>query len=127
MKGHLGGCAAQFPRTVLRRSTFIFASHSPNSVLSDACKVDAIRNTIGTMKEIITFVRASEKRMDTPKEQITSVETGSRRTRIVKLGETRWVESYGAISFFKEMSVQIYDTLGVIIGWDAADVSSKAF
>ena len=79
------------------------------------------------MKEIITFVRASEKRMDTPKEQITSVETGSRRTRIVKLGETRWVESYGAISFFKEMSVQIYDTLGVIIGWDAADVSSKAF
>jgi hypothetical protein len=36
-------------------------------VLSDAYKVDATRNTIGKMKEMITFIRASEKRMDTLK------------------------------------------------------------
>jgi len=89
--------------------------------------VDAIRNTIGTMKEMITFIRASEKRMDTLKEQITSVEPGSRRTRLVKLRETRWVERHDAISFFKEMFVPIYDTLEVIMGWDNADVSSIAF
>jgi hypothetical protein len=96
-------------------------------VLSDACKVHAIKNTIGTMKEMITFIKASQKRMDTLKEQIKSVEPGSRRTRLVKQSETRWVERHDAISFFKEMFVPIYDTLGVIMGWDDADVSSKAF
>ena len=96
-------------------------------MLSDACKVDTIRNTIGTMKEMITFIKAYERRMDTLKEQITSVEPGSRRTRLVKPSETRWVGRHDAISFFKEMFVPIYNTLGVITGWDDADVSSKVF
>ena len=78
------------------------------------------------MKEIITFIRASEKRIDTLKEQITSVDPGRRRKRRLKLSETRWVESLEAISFFKEMLVPIYDTLWVIIVWNNADVSSKA-
>jgi hypothetical protein len=41
------------------------------------------------MKEMITSIRASEKRMDTLKEQITSVEPESRRTRLVELSEKR--------------------------------------
>jgi hypothetical protein len=45
----------------------------------------------------------------------------------VKLNETRWVDRHDSISFFKETFVPIYDTLGVIMGWDDADVSSKAF
>ena len=127
MKGHLGGCAALISKDYPLAIYVHCASHSLNLVLSDACKVDAIRNTIGSMKEIITFIRASEKRMDTLKEQVTRVEPASRRTRLVKLSETRWVERHDAISFFKEMFVPIYDTLGVIMGWDDADVSSKAF
>jgi hypothetical protein len=65
--------------------------------------------------------------MDTLKEQITNFEPGSRRTGLVKLSETRWVERHDAISFFKEMFAPIYVTLGVIMGWDEADVSPKAF
>ena len=65
--------------------------------------------------------------MDTLKEQITSVEPRSHQTRLVTLSETRWVERHNTISFFKEMLVPIYDTLGVIMGWNDADVSSKAF
>jgi hypothetical protein len=64
--------------------------------------------------------------MDTLKEQM-SAEPVSRRTRLVKLSERRWVERHDAISFFKEMFAPIYDTLRVIMGWDDADVSSKAF
>jgi hypothetical protein len=123
MKGHLGGCAALISKDYPSAIYVHCASHSLNLVLSDACNVDAIRNTIGTMKKMITFIRASEKRMDTLKEQITSVEPRSRRTRLVKLSETRWVGRHDAIYFFKEMFVPIYDTLGVIMGWDDADVS----
>ena len=78
------------------------------------------------MKEAITFIRGSEKCMDRLKEQVTRVVPGNRRTRLIKLSETRWVERHDAISFFKEMFVPNY-ILGVIMGWDDADVSSKAF
>jgi hypothetical protein len=111
MKGHLGGCAALISKDYPSPIYVHCASHSLNLVLSDACKFAAIRNTIGTMKEMIAFIRASEKRMDTLKEQITSVESGSRRTRLEKLSETRWVERHDATSLFKEMFVLIYDTL----------------
>jgi hypothetical protein len=110
MKGHLSGCAALISKDYLSAIYFHCASHSLNLVLSNTCKVDAIRNTIGSMKEMITFIQASEKCMDALKEQITSVEPGSHRTRWVKLSETRCVERRDAISFFKEMFVPIYDT-----------------
>jgi hypothetical protein len=90
MKRHLGGCAALISKDYPSAICVHCASHSLNLVLSDACKVDAIRNTIGTMKEI-TFIQGSEKRMDTLKEQITNAEPGSRQTRLVKVSETRWV------------------------------------
>jgi hypothetical protein len=96
-------------------------------VLSVASKFDAIRNTIGTLKEIITFIRASEKRMDRLKEQITGVGPGNRRTSLIKLSETLWDERHDAISFFKEMFLLFCDTLGVIMECDDVDVSSKAF
>jgi hypothetical protein len=127
MKGHLGGCVALVSKDYPSAIYVHCASHSLNLAFSDECKVDAIRNTVGTMKEIITFIRASEKRMDTLKEHITCAEPGSRRTRLVKLNEMRWVERHDSISFFKEMFGAIYDTLGVIMGWDDSDVSSKAF
>jgi hypothetical protein len=78
MKGHLGGCAALISKDYPSAIYVHCASHSLNLVFSDACKIDAIRNTTGTMNEMVTFIRASEKRMDMLKEQITSVEPGSR-------------------------------------------------
>ena len=127
MKLYLGGYAALISRDYPSAIYVNCASHSLNLVRLDACKFDAIRNTIGTMKEMITFIQVSERRMDTLKEQITCVEPGSRRTRLVKLSERRGVEAHDAISFLKEMFAPIYDTLVVIMGWDDADVSSKAF
>jgi len=111
MKGHFGGCASLISNDCPSAIYVHCVSHLLNPVFSDACNVAVIRNTIGTMKEIITFIRASEKRIDTLKEQITSVDPGRRRKRRLKLSETRWVESLEAISFFKEMLVPIYDTL----------------
>jgi hypothetical protein len=127
MKGHIGGCAAVISKEYPSAIYVHYACHPLYLVPSDACKFDTITNTIGRMKEIITFIQASEKRMDTLTEQITSVEPGRRRTKLVKLSETRWVEHHDAISFFKEMFVPIYDNIGVIMKWDDADVSSKAF
>jgi len=127
MKGYLGGCAAIISKDSTLAIYVHCASHSLNLVLFDAYKFYAIRNTIGTMKEMTTFNQISEMRMGTLKEQITSTEPGSCRTRLIMLSETRWVERHDANSFFKEMFLSIYDTLGRIMGWDDADFSSKTF
>ena len=91
VEGHLGGCAAVISKDCPSVISVHCASHSLSRVLSDACKDDAIRNTVGSMKEVITFIRASENRMNALKEQITSVQPRSLRTRLVNLSETRWV------------------------------------
>ena len=74
MEGHLGSCAALISKDCPSAMYIHCASQSLHLVLSDTCTVDAIRNTIGTVKGMITFIRASEKRMDKLKEQIMSVE-----------------------------------------------------
>jgi hypothetical protein len=125
MKGHLGGCAALISKNYPSAIYVHCASHSLNLVLSDAWKVDAIRNTIGMMKEMITFIWALEKCMDMLKEHITSIEPGSCWTRL----KAEWI-SLGWVPrrhFFKEMLLLIYDSLGVIMGGDDVHVSSKAF
>ena len=78
MKGHLSGCGALISKDYPSAIYVHCSSHSLNLMLSDTCAVYAIRNTIGTMKKIITFIRASEKRTDMLKEQIMSVDPGSR-------------------------------------------------
>ena len=78
MTGHLGGCAVLVSKDYPLAIYVHCASHSLNLVLSDACKVDTIGNTIGMIKKMITFIQASEKHMDMLKEQLTSVEPGSR-------------------------------------------------
>ena len=110
MKGYLGGGAALISKDYPSATYVHCDSHSLNLVLPDACNIDVTRNTIGTMKGVTNFIRASEKRMDTLIEQITSVKPESRRTSLVNLSEMQWVERHDAISFFKEMFVPIYDT-----------------
>jgi len=76
MEGHLDRCAA----IISKDSPSAMYIHCASQSLSDTCTVDAIRNTIGTMKGMITFIRDSEKRMDMLQEQILSVECCASRT-----------------------------------------------
>jgi len=69
MEGHLGSCAA----LISKDSPSAMYIHCASQSLSDTCTVDAVRNTIGTVKGMITFIRATEKRMDKLKEQIMNV------------------------------------------------------
>jgi hypothetical protein len=51
MKRHLGGCAALISKDYPSEIYVHCASRSLNLVLLDACNVDAIRNTIRTMRD----------------------------------------------------------------------------
>ena len=88
---HWGKIQRIYPNTA-----FVYcASHSFNLVINDLNDVAVIRNTIGTVKAIITFFRDSPKRrLSVPNNSI--------------LCETRWTSKYKSIRIFCSKFEDIY-------------------
>jgi hypothetical protein len=130
MSGKFQGCAVimreQFPQAVYVHC----ASHSLNLALCHSCNIPVIRNCLGTMKEVITFFRVSPKRSAVFTKFVQeSNPTGTKKTRLTKFCETRWVEHLDAIMLFKDMFHIICKALKEIQEHPDSDseTSSKAY
>lgn len=77
------------------------ASHRLNLVVNDLNKLSEIRNTIGTIKTIITFFRESPNRRSTI-------------PNIPLFCETRWTHKYTSIRVFRTNFVVIMDSLSIL-------------
>lgn len=87
------------------------ASHRLNLTLLKACNILCIKKLFSTVKEISNFVRDSPKRVDLFKKKIIEVLPSSKTVLLVKLCETRWVESHEAIIRFSDMLIPIVQFL----------------
>ncbi|KAJ8875186.1 hypothetical protein PR048_023081 [Dryococelus australis] len=70
MSGQFKGCAAIIAKSHPQALYHHCSSHALNLVLSRACTVPAIRNTLATVKELISFFRQSAKRGDVSKQHV---------------------------------------------------------
>lgn len=130
MSGRIKGCAAVVQKKCPYAKYFHCASHSLNLALCHACSIPAIRNAMGVMKEVINFFRNSSKRSDKLQEVMNSCSqkySQTRRARLLKLCETRWVEHLDAVIRFKDMLQAIYETLVLLQQDSDTETSSKAF
>ena len=95
MKGKDNGVQARIRNTYPKAVFVHCSSHRLNLVVHDLNYVADVRNTIGTVKYIITFFRDSPKR---------------RRlvANIPLLCETRWSANYKSIRIFSENFCDIY-------------------
>lgn len=87
MAGKEGGVQAILRKKYKRALYFHCSSHKLNLVVNDASKLAEIRNSIGTVKDIISFFRESPGRR-------------SAAPNLTKLCETRWSEKYKSIRKF---------------------------
>lgn len=95
MAGKENGVQAKI-RSIYPKAAFVHcASHRLNLVVNDLNNVAVIRNTIGTIKAIITFFRESPKRR-------------SSVPNIPLLCETRWTSKYKSIRIFSSKFEDIY-------------------
>lgn len=93
-------------------------NHKLNNAISKSSKVQAVRNVVGTMKETISFFKASAKRNDTLLSVVGHKLSG--------LCETRWVERHDGVMQFREMLPKIVEALDQIALWQDTQTSAKA-
>jgi hypothetical protein len=93
-------------------------NHALNLAISKASSVQAIRNTVGTMTEIISFFKASSKRYKILRQVLGH--------SLTSLCETRWIERHESVIEFKTSFSKICDALEHISNWKDASSSSKA-
>ncbi|XP_022164655.1 52 kDa repressor of the inhibitor of the protein kinase-like [Myzus persicae] len=91
------------------------ASHCLNLSISKACSVVLIRNVVGNIQEVITFFRASPKRMLLLKTTLMKVLPNSKSFRLKSVCETRWIERQDAILQFLELYDVIINCLDELV------------
>ncbi|XP_064471819.1 52 kDa repressor of the inhibitor of the protein kinase-like [Ornithodoros turicata] len=93
-------------------------NHALNLSLSKSCKVQAIRNAVGIMKEVISFFAASSKRNVVLKSTLGGQLKG--------LCETRWVERHDSVIQFRESVGSVSKALDTIADWKEMQSAAKA-
>lgn len=89
-------------------------NHALNLSISKSSTVQAIRNSVGIMQQIITFFNSSTKRNFILKKYL--------KNNVVSLCKTRWVERHDSVMQFKNSLPKIIDALTEITNWE--DLSS---
>jgi len=96
------------------------ANHALNLAISKSSTVQSIRNSVGLVKEIVSFINMSAKRNFVLK----SVLNG--KPHLKRLCETRWTDRHDSIAIFKSSMPDIIEALTNISEWTELDSSSKA-
>lgn len=124
------GCSVMV--STLRGAVTKIQSHAPNAIhcpcsnhalnlaISKSSSLQAIRNCVGLMMEIISFFNLSSKRNFVLKKILNG------NPRLISLCETRWVERHDSVMLFKSSLPYIIKALTLISNWQEHNSSSKA-
>lgn len=100
-------------------------AHNLNLAVSDACAVAPIRNCLGTIGSVYTFMN-TPKRTHVLRASIENVCPSAHATRLVQMCPTRWVERHDSVIVFIELFRPVLDCLETISEWPDKDSASGA-
>ncbi|KAF2885949.1 hypothetical protein ILUMI_20224 [Ignelater luminosus] len=86
-------------------------AHSLNLSICHFCDVQSICNTIGNIKPVGTFFKASSKRTQLLRNKIKEAFPDKKYSNLIAFCETRWVENHNAILRFWELYTVIVEVL----------------
>jgi len=129
MSGKMAGTQACIQRQYQHAHYVHCASHVLNLTICKAAEVQAIRNCQAEISAVANFINRSAKRVALLKMEIEDgkldcVET--RRRRILRLCDTRWVERHDSVLTFKLLFEGIFNCLQECCDLPDAETSSKA-
>uniref|UniRef100_A0ABD2W917 DUF4371 domain-containing protein n=1 Tax=Trichogramma kaykai TaxID=54128 RepID=A0ABD2W917_9HYME len=93
-------------------------NHKLNLSISQLSSVQAIRNVVGTLKDVIAFFKASAKRSHLLKNVMGH--------KLCGLCETRWVERHDGVIQFRDCIGKVIETLDHIATWTDMHTAAKA-
>ena len=87
-------------------------SHVLNLAVSGASQLPSIRNAMGTVASVCVFISRSAQRAAILRNFVQmGTATSSRKSKLIPLCETRWVERHDSVVTFVELLPAIYKTL----------------
>ena len=102
------------------------SAHALNLTLVHASKIPVVRNMIGTVKAITTFLSTSNKKKIVLASVLQQSSSHTNGGRLQSLCETRWVERVTALEKFVANYVHIVRTLMAISRWQDHEAKGKA-
>ena len=103
---------------------FHYANHGLNLAIFTVNQVAIARNALGTMKNIITFITDGVKR-DCMLKIAHSENDDSKKRKLIKLCQTKFVERHIAVERFCEQVESIYSALKIMSNWQDRKTSSN--
>lgn len=83
-------------------------SHQLNLCIAKSCDVKPIKNMVGIVSSVSTFVSASAKRVSALQRIINEADASeSKKTKLKAFCPTRWVERHDSFIVFKELILHV--------------------
>ncbi|XP_037505376.1 52 kDa repressor of the inhibitor of the protein kinase-like [Rhipicephalus sanguineus] len=118
MVSELCGAVSEIKRCATKAVHSPCFNHALNLSLSKSLRVQAVRNAVGIMKEVISFFTASPKR--------NSVLKNTLGHQLKGLCETRWVERHDSVIQFRDCLVLVAKALDAVANWKELQSAAKA-
>ena len=118
------GVVAQIKEVAPQAEYYHCVSHGLNLATSKMMKVQGVKNTIGTVEAVITFVTDGAKRCDAL--QRAQEKMKMKKHRLLKMCPTRFVERHTALERFVEQLPAVVEVLRHIETWTDPATSTKA-
>lgn len=129
MAGHLSGVQKRIKNEYDNARYFHCASHRLNLAVSNAMLIPAIRNCHGVIGQVINLFRNSSNANKTFQDIIEKHAPETRKKRLLRLCETRFIERHQSIITFMELFNCIAISLVEIAGktWSISSTASALF
>lgn len=109
--GHITGVHTRFQQLYPKAVYVHCSAHKLNLVLSSSLNIPCIRNCLGTVKEVSNLLRNNVQASDSLKKNISELLPQSKKTRLLGLCETRFIERQDSINTFLELLPAVIATL----------------
>ena len=126
MSGHHGGVQKLISDIEPKAIYVHCASHSLDLAICDVCDDRNVQIFFGTVKTVVKFIRGSSKRQNLLKNAIAATGCDTKRRKLAKLVEHRWVEKQTSVLVFKQFYSNIVIALEYMIENGDADTSANS-
>ncbi|KAJ8024838.1 52 kDa repressor of the inhibitor of the protein kinase [Holothuria leucospilota] len=109
MSGRIRGTAALIQKEIPTAFYVHCNAHILNLCIVRSCELQPIRNLMGVMLEITIFFRYSPKRQDKLEKKITRICPEEKKSKLINLCKTRWVERHQAFETFADLYVPVVE------------------
>lgn len=109
--GHITGVHKRVQQMYPKAVYVHCSAHKLNLVLSESLSIPCVRNCLGTLSEVSNLLRNNVQASDLLKSHVSELVPTSKKTRLLGVCQTRFIERQDAVNTFIELLPAVLPTL----------------